>query len=150
LYALRTLVFYITLALITLLWFPPSLLAGLFLPLKARNRVIMQIYCRMVMWAARLICGLRWQVQGLDNVPQDGRGYVLLSKHQSSWETCCLQLTLAPRVQVVIRELAYLSVFGWALNMIQLIFIDRSQITNALKQVLTHGAVRLVKGIHLM
>ena len=150
LHALRTVLFYITLALITLLWFPPSLLAGLFLPLKVRNRVIMVVYCHMVMWAARLICGLRWQVQGLENVPQDGRGYVLLSKHQSSWETFFLPLILAPHVQVVKRELAYLPVFGWALNMIQPIFIDRSQKTNALKQVLTQGADRLGKGIHVL
>ncbi len=150
LHALRTLVFYTTLALITLLWFPPSLLAGVFLPLRARNRVIMVAYCRMVMWAARLICGLRWNVQGLENVPRDGRGYVLLSKHQSSWETFFLPLILAPHVQVVKRELAYLPVFGWALSMIHPIFIDRSQKTNALKQVLTQGADRLQSGIHVL
>ena len=150
LHALRTLVFYTLLAAITLLWFPPSLLAGVFLPLKARNHVIMVAYCRMVMWAARLVCGLRWQVRGLENIPRDGRGYVLLSKHQSSWETFFLPLILAPHVQVVKRELSYLPVFGWTLKLIQPIFIDRSQKTNALKQVLTQGAERLSSGIHVL
>lgn len=147
---LRTLVFYTALATITLLWFLPSLLAGLLLPLKARNIVIMVCYCRMVMWAARLICGLRWEISGLEHLPRDNRGYVLLSKHQSSWETFFLPTLIAPHVQVVKRELSYLPIFGWTLKLIHPIFIDRSQKTNALKQVLTQGADRLGSGIHVL
>ncbi len=150
LHALRSLLFYLALILITCIWALPSFTLGLFLPLKVRNFFIMGIYCRLVMWAAKWIAGLRWQVEGSENIPQDGRGYVLLSKHQSTWETFFLPLILAPHVQVVKKELMYLPVFGWALNLIHPIFIDRSKKANALKQVVQQGGERLRAGIHVL
>lgn len=148
--ALRTLLFYLWLTVLTLAWFVPSFAIGIFLPLKARNYLVMVIYCRMVVWSARLICGLKWQVEGAENIPRDGRGYVLLSKHQSTWETFFIPTIIAPHVQVVKKELFYLPVFGWALNLIHPIFIDRTHKANALKQVLTQGADRLKSGIHVL
>lgn len=148
--ALRSLVFYLLLMLITLLWALPSFVIGAFLPLKTRNFFIMGIYCRLVMWCAWYVAGLRWQVEGSENIPQDGRGYVLLSKHQSTWETFFLPIILAPHVQVVKKELLYLPVFGWALNLIRPIFIDRSKKANSLKQVVQQGGERLRAGIHVL
>jgi len=102
------------------------------------------------MWSLRFICGIRWQVEGQEHIPHDGRGYVLLSKHQSTWETFFLPTILAPHVQVVKKELFYLPLFGWALNLIHPIFIDRTHKASALKQVLIQGADRLKSGIHVL
>ncbi|UXD85936.1 lysophospholipid acyltransferase family protein [Thalassolituus hydrocarboniclasticus] len=147
---LRSIIFYGWLALLTFVWFIPSFVIGIFLPLKARNYFIMVFYCHIVVWSARLICGVKWRVEGRENIPADGRGYVLLSKHQSTWETFFIPTLIAPHVQVVKRELLYLPFFGWALKMIHPIFIDRTHKTNALKQVLTQGADRLNNGIHVL
>ncbi|ASP37975.1 1-acyl-sn-glycerol-3-phosphate acyltransferase [Bacterioplanes sanyensis] len=149
-HACRSALFYLILILITLLWALPSFFIGIFLPLKARNFWVMGIYCRLVMFSAKVICGLSWQVEGSDNIPSDGRGYVLLSKHQSTWETFFLPLILAPHVQVVKKELLYLPVFGWALNLIHPIFIDRSKKASSLKQVIQQGGERLGNGIHVL
>ena len=62
--ALRSLVFYLLLMLITRLWALPSFVIGAVLPLKTRNFFIMGIYCRLVMWCAWYVAGLRWQVEG--------------------------------------------------------------------------------------
>jgi len=147
---LRTLVFYVLLALITLLWFIPSFTIGLFLPLKARNYFVMGVPCRAAIFCLRWICGIRVEIEGRENIPQDERGYVLLSKHQSTWETFFLPTLIAPHVQVVKKELFYLPLFGWMLNLIHPIFIDRSKRTGAMKQVLSQGAERISNGIHVL
>ncbi|MDK2778211.1 MAG: 1-acyl-sn-glycerol-3-phosphate acyltransferase [Pseudomonadota bacterium] len=147
---LRTLLFYLCLILITLLWFIPSFTIGIFLPLKLRNYFVMGIPCRLAIWSLRLLCGVRYEVEGREHIPHDGRGHVLLSKHQSTWETFFLPTLIAPHVQVVKKELFYLPLFGWMLNLIHPIFIDRSKRTGAMKQVLTQGADRLKSGIHVL
>lgn len=147
---LRTLVFYLWLTTFTIAWCLVCFVVGIFLPLKARNYFVLVFYCQVALWSARLICGITWKIKGLENVPQDGRGYVLLSKHQSTWETFFLPTVIAPHVQVVKKELLYLPFFGWALNLIHPIFIDRNQKTNALKQVIQQGTERLHDGIHVL
>ena len=149
-YMFRTLVFYLWLATFTMVWCLVCFVIGIFLPLKIRNYFVLVFYCQVAVWSARLICGIRWQVKGLENIPRDGRGYVLLSKHQSTWETFFLPTAIAPHVQVVKKELLYLPFFGWALNLIHPIFIDRKQKTNALKQVIQQGTERLNDGIHVL
>lgn len=148
--ALRSALFYLVLISITLVWFIPSFTIGLFLPLKARNYFVMGIPCQLSIWALRWICGIRCEVEGREHIPADGRGYVLLSKHQSTWETFFLPTLIVPHVQVVKKELFYLPLFGWMLNLIHPIFIDRTHKANALKQVLTQGADRLQSGIHVL
>lgn len=148
--AVRTLIFYLVLAGLTLAWLVPSLLAYLFLPIRVRNYLVLVAFCYAVSWSARLICGIRWQVLGREHLPRDGRAYVLISKHQSTWETFFLPTLLAPQVQVVKRELFFLPFFGWQLKMIEPIFIDRAQKTNALKQVLTQGKTRLEQGLNVL
>lgn len=145
--ALRSIVFYAAWICFTILWFVPSLLAAFLLPLKARIYVITVSYSQIVLWLARCICGIKWELIGVENLPKDKRGYIILSKHQSSWETFFLAALFVPQVPVVKKELAYLPVFGWIFTMIQPIFIDRKQKTNALKQVLYQGKERLDKGI---
>ncbi|MDO6680852.1 MULTISPECIES: 1-acyl-sn-glycerol-3-phosphate acyltransferase [unclassified Oceanobacter] len=147
---LRSILFYIWLTVVTVIWFIPSLLIGPFLPLKARNYWVMGIHCRLVIFGLRWIAGIRCEVEGRENIPSDGRGYVLISKHQSTWETFMLPTLIYPHVQVVKKELSYLPFFGWGLQLIQPIFINRNKKTNALKQVIQQGEVRLKAGIHVL
>lgn len=147
--AIRTLIFIGGWVIFTLLWFVPSLLAAFILPLKMRNYVITVSYSRTVLFLAKRICGIRWQIIGSENLPKDQRGYVILSKHQSTWETFFLSALFVPQVPVVKKELSYLPIFGWIFTMIQPIFIDRKHKTNALKQVLQQGKERLNKGINV-
>lgn len=147
--AARSIVFITTWVLFTLIWFVPCLLAALLLPLKRRNLFITRSYSCTILYLARFICGIRWHIEGAKNLPKDKRSYVILSKHQSTWETLFLAMLFAPQVPVVKKELSYLPIFGWILSMIQPIFIDRSHKTNALKQVFQQGKERLQQGINI-
>ena len=47
-------------------------------------------WLRTALWGARVICGVAWRVHGMDNLPTAAdktASVILLSKHQSTWET---------------------------------------------------------------
>lgn len=148
--ALRSLLFYVFWIGFTLLWFIPSLLLALLLPAKAKHFIISVFYSQVIIWAARIICGIKWQLIGKENLPSDNSGYVILSKHQSTWETFFLTTLLYPQVPVVKAELAQLPIFGWMLSMLNPIWIDRNKKTNALKQVIEQGKQRLNQGVSVL
>lgn len=143
---LRTAIFYLCWAALTLAWLLPTLLA-LLLPLKLRNSVISVPYCYTLAWLLRLICGVRWQIYGSEHLQNRPNACVVFSKHQSTWETFFINTVFTPQVPVVKKELSYLPVFGWILAMLKPIFIDRRHKTNALKQVIRQGKERLEQGI---
>lgn len=147
--ALRSIIFYCALAAITLLWFIPFILFALLLPAKRKNIVISHCYGHSVLWLARLICGIKWQVEGLQNLPKNQQSYMILSKHQSTWETFFIAVTCAPQVSVVKKELFYIPVFGWIFALLEPIFIDRKKRAHALKQVLRQGKNKLDQGINV-
>ena len=114
-------------------------------PLKPiiRYRII-TTWTRAVMWAAERICGIRYRVMGRERLPPPP--FVVLSNHQSAWETLAFQLIFPPQVWVVKRELLWIPFFGWGLAMLTPIAIDREAGPRALRQMLEQGRDRLARG----
>ncbi len=122
-------------AIIALLTFP--------LPALTRYRII-TVWTRWVMWAARVMCGIRYRVIGAEHIP--GTPCIILSKHQSAWETMGFQLIFPPQVWVLKQELLRVPFFGWGLAMLSPIAIDRSSRRQALQQLVEQGVARLAAG----
>jgi 1-acyl-sn-glycerol-3-phosphate acyltransferase len=79
----RSAIFFLLQAVLTVLWSFISLLTFPFRPMT-RYRVI-TLWSRAVVWLASVICGVRYQVWGLERLPS--RPSIALAKHQSAWET---------------------------------------------------------------
>lgn len=140
---LRSLLFAIVLAIVT----PPYALFGfLAFPLApmTRHRVITS-WVPIMMWVIRHVLGLRYRVIGTENIPPGPA--VVLSKHQSAWETIALQVIFPPLCYVLKRELLKVPFFGWALAQIPGIAIDRAAGKDALGQVVEQGRERLKEGL---
>ena len=135
LFALFQIAITIPFALIALATFP--------LPLPARYRVI-TLWTRLTVGAAETICGIRYRVLGAEALPP--APYIVLSKHQSAWETLAFQLIFPQQVWVVKRELLWIPFFGWGLAMLAPIAIDRNDRRRALRQMLDQGRDRLARG----
>lgn len=136
LFHLFQLVTVIPYALLCFLWAP--------LPLHWRYRLTLG-WPRMVIWAARVFCGVRWQVIGAENLPT-GRA-IVLSKHQSTWETFFLVSWLPKELVFVFkRELLYVPFFGWGIGLLKMIHIDRSKGNDAFEQVVVQGEKKLSEG----
>jgi len=140
--ALRSLLF----AFIEIITVPPFALLALatfpFPPL-ARYRVI-TLWSRLIIRSAQAVCGIRYRVLGAERIPR--RPFIVLSKHQSAWETLAFQIIFPPQVWVVKRELLWLPLFGWGLAMLSPIAIDRGSGPRALRQMLEQGRDRLARG----
>ncbi|HEY0296045.1 MAG TPA: lysophospholipid acyltransferase family protein [Bordetella sp.] len=135
-YAVYLTVTVIPYAFACLIWSP--------LPRAWRYRLTMG-WPRLAIWGARAICGIRWQIKGWENLP-DGPA-VLLSKHQSAWETLFLPSHMPRQICFVYkRELHRVPFFGWGLGLLAMIPIDRSKGRDAFEQVVRVGQQRLAEG----
>jgi 1-acyl-sn-glycerol-3-phosphate acyltransferase len=139
---LRSSLFALALAVIT----PPYALLALAtfpLPRMARYRIISG-WSRVVLLLSRTILGIEWKVEGEEHLPS--RPSVILSKHQSAWETLAFQQIFPPQVHVLKRELLWMPFFGWGLALMSPIAIDRSRGVAALRSIARRGRERLEQG----
>ena len=143
---LRSLIFILLQLVLTPIFSTLAILTFPFSPLT-RYRLISS-YARTMIWLLKMVCGIRHQVIGIENIPNEP--CVVLCKHQSAWETLALQVILPPQVWVLKRELLWLPFFGWGLAMTSPIAIDRSDGKGAVKQLLKQGKQRLKQGFFVV
>lgn len=141
--ALRSLVFYAGYALTLILSSVLMTVLGV-LTFRKAAQWIGVAWCRLALWWARVVCGIRYEVTGRENIPAGG--VLVLAKHESVWETLLLQSLFYPAATVLKRELLWIPFFGWGLRFSDPIAINRAEPTNALKAVLRQGADRLRNG----
>ncbi len=117
------------------------------LPYKPRYR-IMRSWNYLILGWLRLCCGLSFEVTGKENIPD--HPVVVMSKHQSAFETVALTIILPPMSWVLKKELLYIPVFGWALFMMNPIAINRKSGRKAVSQIIEQGKKRLAENISVM
>lgn len=144
--AVRSTLFALALVIVT----PPySLLALASFPLPRLLRYrIISGWSRLVIALARVLLGIRYRVEGMELLPREPA--VILSKHQSAWETLAFQAILPPQVLVLKRELLWIPFFGWGLALMSPIAIDRSKAAGALKRMAELGRTRLAQGFWIV
>ena len=139
----RSLLFMIIMIVVTIPWGCVCLLTFA-LPFPARYYITSRWNIFMI-WLAKVLCGIRYQVRGMENLPSSPA--ILLCKHQSAWETIFLLCKMPrPLIFVLKKELLYMPFFGWALALLRVIPIDRSSGRDAFAKVIVHGRKRLADG----
>ncbi len=101
-----------------------------------------------MLWLLKVICGIRMEVRGIENIP--AQPCVVLSKHQSAWETLALQVVLPPHCWVAKRELLWIPFFGWLLALSSPIALDRSKGKESMRQLLEKGKQKLAHGFSVV
>lgn len=140
---LRSLLFAVLMTLLTVVW---AFVCILVAPLSYNQRYwVTGRWNVIVIWMAKTICGVRYRVIGEENLPDEP--VILLSKHQSAWETIFYFIRMPrPLVFVFKKELHYIPFFGWGLALLRMIPIDRSKGKDAFAQVVEQGRKRLASG----
>jgi 1-acyl-sn-glycerol-3-phosphate acyltransferase len=98
-----------------------------------------------IMAALRILCGLKVQVSGLENLPKGSA--VVLMKHSSAWETIAQLKILPVQTWVMKRELLWMPIVGWVFMVLKPIAINRSAGRSAVQQVIALGKQRLAAGL---
>jgi 1-acyl-sn-glycerol-3-phosphate acyltransferase len=113
------------------------------LPMRVRFQLI-AIWRTLFMALCRYVLGIRYEVIGRENIPAIPS--VIISKHQSAWETVSLQAIFPPLVFVLKKSLLMIPFLGWAFAAVKMISIDRNAGKDALRQVIDQGCERLKAG----
>jgi 1-acyl-sn-glycerol-3-phosphate acyltransferase len=107
-------------------------------------------WTKITLWVASWLVGIRWKYEGWDHIEAaaaSNKPIVLLSKHQSAWETLAFPATMPrPLCYVFKRELLYVPFFGWALGMLKMVHINRKDGANAFASVARQGKERMADG----
>lgn len=146
--AIRALLFYSGYVVLTLWFCITGVLLFKFFPYPIRSRYILCWNVCTIYWA-RFILGLKFVIHGKEHLPSH-QAYVVLSKHQSQWETYFLQYFLAPVSIVLKKELLDVPVFGWGLALVDPIAIDRSSPKQALKKIQSDGVAMIEQGRNVL
>jgi len=115
-----------------------------FLPIRFRVSIVKGWIFINLFWI-KITCGLSHQIEGLENIPVD-KGFIIMSKHSSTWETISLQIFFQPLVWIVKRELLKVPFFGWGLWAMDAIAINRGSGRAAIKQLIKEGRQRMDEG----
>ncbi len=100
---------------------------------------------RVALWGLKHLCKISFRVTGQEHLKLDA-GQIILSNHQSTWETIALGIILPqPQTWVLKRELLVIPFFGWALRLFNPIAIERSAGRDAMRQILKVGTSRLAE-----
>jgi len=117
------------------------------LPRKARHRVIIG-WPVFATWLAKHVLGIRYEVRGREHIPAEP--VVILSKHQSAWETLAFNAIFPPHVYVMKRELLWVPFLGWGLALMSPIAINRANRKAAMMRLIELGGERLRQGFSIM
>ncbi|RMG38901.1 MAG: 1-acyl-sn-glycerol-3-phosphate acyltransferase [Gammaproteobacteria bacterium] len=140
----RSLLYFILMSLTVVTHGTTIVLLGRFLGTGFSDRVATH-WGRVNIWLQRVICGLKVHILGEENLPQASA--IVMSKHQSTWETLALRGLLAPPQSWVLKqELLQVPFFGWALGYCRAIPIDRKAGRRAVLQVVKEGKQALDDG----
>lgn len=140
---LRSAVFWVGFALSTL-FCGTLIIIFFFTPSNFRLRIA-KLWSRINNILLKAICGIGYRVTGIENLDIQTPA-IVMSKHQSTWETISLHSVLPLVRWVFKRELMWIPIFGWALALTDPIALDRSAGRAAIKQLINKGREKLDAG----
>lgn len=140
---IRSLIFSIYM-MITVCLYSVLVMLSILVPLRYRFMLI-RAYLRHNLWVLKKVCLIDYKVEGLHHVSKKHLG-IVMSKHQSTWETFFLPLVFHDPAIIIKRELLWTPFFGWAMSVSDPIAINRSKRNSAMQQIITKGKACLEQG----
>lgn len=121
-----------------------SLILVLFFTSSTFRLKIARLWSLANSFLLKIFCGIDYEVRGKENLNHETA--IILSKHQSTWETITLH-SILPLVRWVFkRELMYIPIFGWALALTDPIALNRGAGRVAINQLVSKGTKKLDDG----
>jgi 1-acyl-sn-glycerol-3-phosphate acyltransferase len=143
----RSIIFFILMALLVLPFTILGIIGLLFS--KVTSYRLMSGYSVCIIWLLKHLCNLKLAIVGEENIPD--HPVVFMAKHQSAWETLCMQHILPPNSSWIIkRSLIYVPVFGLAALAADPIAINRSTRKKALESVINQGKEKIANNRNII
>ncbi len=110
--------------------------------------VVAKAWSRSSIWLMRLICNTKVEYRGLEKISKGP--LIVVSKHQSMWETFALLQFFDSPLFIYKRELAWIPFFGWYLIKANMIGVDRSAGGRALLEMTRRAGAEVRRGRQLI
>jgi 1-acyl-sn-glycerol-3-phosphate acyltransferase len=135
--------FYLSLIPITII------ILSLYFFISTKNlQKIGAVWIKFILNALKVFCGVRWKVEGVENIPNTP--CIVVSNHQGQWESFFLQTLFIPSTSIIKQELLYIPLFGWALRCMKPITLNRLNKVTSLKKVIKKGVMKLKDGFSII
>ena len=95
--------------------------------------LISKAWCRYNLLFLKYVCSLTYDFSKLSLNTHK----IVISKHQSAWETIFLAAYINNPIFILKRELLMIPIFGWCLYLLKNISIDRSDGVSSLKKIMS-------------
>ena len=109
---------------------------------------IISKWAHFCIWWLRITTNIEIKIEGEENIYKEP--CVIVSNHQSTWETMSFQKIFPPHTWVLKKELLWIPVFGWSLAMLNPIAIKRGNKYHSIKKITKQGCARLENGISVV
>jgi len=139
---IRSLIFWLF-HIVSMVLVVSAVLVFCWLPVKLRY-AIGSSWAKMNMRFLRWFCKLDYEIRGRENIPDEA--CLVISNHQSTWETLAFQDFLPNQLWVLKKELFRVPIFGWGLALMSPIAIDRKAGKKAIDQIVEQGEKKLSAG----
>ena len=106
-----------------------------FLIFKAAGFSIARLWTRWVMWVLKVTVKITYKIEGV--IPKGP--ILILSKHQSAWETIIFNILIDRPAYILKEELMWIPLFGAYLKATKMIALDRKGTLQALKKLIRDG-----------
>jgi 1-acyl-sn-glycerol-3-phosphate acyltransferase len=142
----RSIIFAIAFYIVTALF----LLLGSWLFLAPRTWAMegLRLHGLTILWLLRAICGMGLDVRGRSNLPKGP--CLVVSKHQSAWDTFGLIPLLHDPAIILKDELKWIPFYGWFCVKFEHVLVKRDRAAAALKQMIADSKIRREQGRHVV
>jgi 1-acyl-sn-glycerol-3-phosphate acyltransferase len=107
-----------------------------------------EIWCRFVLAALRITCGISHEVRGRERIPDTP--CIIAAKHQSAWDTFTLGTVLDDAAYVIKQELLRIPVYGLLMAKAAMVPVDRAGGARALRRMVKTARQRLAEGRNIV
>ena len=126
----KSILFWINLVISVLIFGPVTFLIGLISYNACLN--LSKAWCRYNLFFLKTICSLSFIYNG----PDLNSSQLVVSRHQSAWETIFLAAYVSKPIFILKKELLWVPIFGWCLYLLKNVPIDRSDGIKSLKKII--------------
>ncbi len=115
---------------------------------EATVKRIIRWWTRFALASMKIIAGVDYRIEGRENIPEDGA--LVVSNHQSLWETIALHLLFSHPIIILKKELLRIPVYGWWALRAGNIAIDRNGGAKELRRLREEAANRIANGAQVI
>ncbi len=126
----KSILFWINLVISVLIFGPPTFFLGLVS--YGACLKLSKWWCRYNLFFLKNICSLSFIYNG----PDLNTSQLVVSRHQSAWETLFLAAYVHKPIFILKKELIMIPIFGWCLYLLKNISIDRSDGVKSINKII--------------